>query len=296
MALFGTDLSTYNGEVDFDAIKRVGVKFAIVKATQGHSLYSNYYMFTDSKFKRNVEGLYKVGIPVGAYHFLTASNQSECEKEADYFLKTVEPYRDKISLYLACDAENYNNKYLLGLSKDELTSLINSFCSRIEAAGYHACHYTNTDHILSFINIDKLNYPVWQAHYGANIKKPIQAGDKLAIHQYTGTGTLPGISGLFDLNFGYKPLAILIIRDRCGYEEQTFDYISCFKSGEDILIKLADKLVERSLKPIRDPSTVKLASLMRYYCGFDKDQSDYLLAYKYADDLYRKMYLALLSK
>ena len=64
--LFGTDLSTYNGEVDFEALKRAGVRFAIVKATQGHSLTANYYMFVDSKFKRNVEGLSRVGIPVGA--------------------------------------------------------------------------------------------------------------------------------------------------------------------------------------------------------------------------------------
>ena len=296
MALFGTDLSTYNGDVNFDALKRAGVKFAMVKATQGHSLTGNYYMFSDSKFKRNVEGLYKVGIPVGAYHFLTASTSDECTREAEFFLKTVEPYRDKLTLYLACDAENYNNKYLLGLSRDKLTSLIDEFCRRVEAAGYPACHYTNTDHIASFINLDKLDYPIWQAHYGTNVKKPTQAGNKLAIHQYTGTGTLPGVTGIFDLNFGYGPLATLIIRDRCGYEDQTFDYINRFKTGEDILIKLADKLVDRALKPIRDPSTIKLASLMRYCCGFDKEQSDYLLAYKYAEDLYRKMYNALLAK
>ncbi len=295
MALFGTDLSTYNGEVDFDALKRAGVRFAMVKATQGHSLTANYYMFVDSKFKRNVEGLYRVGIPVGAYHFLTASNSEECDKEADFFIKTCEPYRDKLTLYLACDAENYNNKYLLGLSRDKLTSLIDQFCRRVEDAGYHACHYTNTDHITSFINLDKLDYPVWQAHYGSNVKRPAQAGDKLAIHQYTGSGTLPGVSGVFDLNFGYGPLAALIVRDRCGYEDQTFDYIGRSDFGEDILIKLADKLVERALRPIRDPSTIKLASLMRYCCGFNKEMSDYLLAYKYADDLYRKMYLALLN-
>lgn len=29
MALFGTDLSTYNGEVDFEALKRAGVRFAM---------------------------------------------------------------------------------------------------------------------------------------------------------------------------------------------------------------------------------------------------------------------------
>lgn len=295
MALFGIDLSRYNGNVDFAAVKRAGVRFAMVKASQGHSLSSDDYLFRDSKFARNIEGLHKVGIPVGAYHFFTAATLTDCRKEADFFIETVRPYRDKLTLYLACDAENYGNKYLQDLSRSELTALVGEFCRRVGDAGFESCHYTNTDHIRNYIDLSKLDYPVWQAHYGSNVSKPSDAGDKLAIHQYTGSGTLPGVSGAFDLNFGYAPLATLIVRERCGYEAQTFDYIGRFRGGEDILLRLADKLVERRLKPISDPSTPKLIALMRYYCGFDDAQSRYLSAYRYADDLYRKMYSACLA-
>ena len=89
--ILGIDVSTLNGDINFLAIKKAGVGFAMVKASQGHALYSKGYLFEDKRFARNLVGLHKVGIPVGAYHFFTASNLEETYKEADFFLKTVEP-------------------------------------------------------------------------------------------------------------------------------------------------------------------------------------------------------------
>lgn len=309
MALFGIDLSRHNGDVNFVAVKNAGVRFAMVKASQGHSLSASYSMFEDSKFKQNIEGLTKVGIPVGAYHFLTAATMRECWAEAEFFIKTVEPYRQKITLYLACDAENYGNKYLLSLNRAELTTIIGEFCRVVEKAGFLPCHYTNTDHIRSFIDLPRLDYPVWQAHYASSnaradsvrvTSRPTDAGNKLAIHQYTSNGTLNGVPGVFDLNFGYAPVAVLILRDRCGLEDQTFRYISEYEgtgssNGEDILMRLADKVVARGLKPLRDPCTPKLAVLLRSWCGLDAAQSAHLTAYKYADDLYYKLYSAMIK-
>ncbi|MBQ8510649.1 MAG: hypothetical protein IJ493_12150 [Clostridia bacterium] len=294
MALFGIDVSKYNGELPFAVLREAGVRFAMVKASQGHALTSDHYLFADSRFGANVEGFFKAGIPVGAYHFFTASTMDETLREADFFLSVVEPYREKISLYLACDAENYGNRWLSGLSRETLTTLIDAFCRRVEKAGFHACHYTNTDHIMNFIDADSLPWPVWQAHYGSNVSRPSHVGGKLAIHQYTGSGSISGATGVFDLNFGYGLLAERIIAARVGYEPQTFAYIRSHAKGEDILLRMTDKLVERSLNPIRNPDTPRLAALLRYHCGFDTAQTAHLLAYRYADDLFRKLYTSLL--
>ena len=295
MPLFGIDISKYNGDLDFAAVKRAGVRFAMVKATQGHSLNGKYYLFEDPKFRKNLEGLSKVGIPIGAYHFLTAGSRDECEKEANYFLKTVEPFCDKIALYLAVDAERYNNPWLEKLSRDELTEMIVQFCQIVELNGYNACHYTNSDHIKNFVNIDKIPYPVWQAHYGATVTKPLQAGDKLAIHQYTSTGSLSCVPGKFDLNFGYAPLAKLIIRNECGLEQQTFDYMDKYESGDYVLMNIAAKIVEKSLKEIKNPTPERLASCIKMHCRLLADDISYMMAYKYASELFRKIYKALLK-
>lgn len=298
MPLFGIDVSTNNGDFNHIAAKIAGVRFAMVKASQGHSLYSKgVYLFKDSKFARNVEGFHKVGIPVGAYHFFTASTLDDAYREADFFVKTVEPYREKISLYLACDAENYGNKWLAGLSRDELSALVAAFCHRVEEAGFKACHYTNTDHIRYHINIDKIPYPVWQAHYpeGGSVSKPTESGKKLAIHQYTSTGQLAGVVGNFDLNFGYALVARLIIKEKIALAEQTLDYIEKHTTGGDILTRLADKLVMRSLNPIKNPAYEKLVPLIRYHCALTNEETEYLAAYRWGVDLFNKLYAGMIK-
>ncbi len=296
MPLYGIDVSRYQKSINYTAARIAGVRFAMVKATQGHEMTGDAYLFCDPMFKAHVEGFHKVGIPVGAYHFFTATNIDETLCEADYFIKTVSPLRDKITLYLACDAENYNNKYLKRLNRAELSRLIDIFCSRIEAAGFKACHYTNTDHIRNYIDLQKIDFPVWQAHYIENgsVKRPNDAGDRLAIHQFTNEGQLPGVVGEYDCNFGYAPLARLIIGAYCGIMDVTLDYIGRYSTGDDILMKLADKVVAKQLNPIRNPIHEKLVAQVRLHCGLTVDEAAYLNSYTWAVDLYRKLYCGML--
>lgn len=297
MPIFGIDVSKNNGNLNFAAIRSSGVRFVMVKASQGHTLYSrDGYLFEDSRFALNVEGFHSVGIPVGAYHFFTASTLNEAYREADFFLKTVEPYRDRIDLYLACDAEVYDNPYIDKLSRAELTSLIDAFCRRVEAAGYHVCHYTNTDHIKNRIDLSRLDFPVWQARYIENgqTSRPAEAGDKLAIHQYTGSGQLPGVVGEFDHNFGYAPLSRLIIKSRTTIEDKTFDYIERYKTGDNILARLADMIVARDIKPLTAPTRERIVPLLRLKCRLTPDETAYLNSYKWAEELFFKLYTAML--
>ena len=292
MPLFGIDLSKWNGEVNFAGLKSAGVRFAFVKASQGHALTSAHYLFADSHFARNVEGLAKAGIPAGAYHFFTAATEAEADREAAFFLDTCRPLADKLPLYLACDAEVYGNRWLAGLERAKLSALIARFCRRVEAAGFAACHYTNTDHIRNYIDLDAIPYPVWQAHYpgGGSVRKPADAGERLAVHQYTDKGQLIGVPGQFDLNFGYGPLARRIIHLRMPLEAKTLDYIAAYSSGEAILTRIADKLVLRGLRAVRDTSHERLVALLRFHLGLSEGEIAHLDAYRWNRELFRKLY------
>lgn len=192
------DVSVHQGVIDWAKVKESGVDMAIIKATQGHSIVSSSTMFTDSKFTYNIRGAIDNRIPVGVYHFFTGRTKADAIAEADYFCKVIAPYKDRI-VFAFCDAENYNNKYLLGLSKSELTSRINQFCARVESNGYRAGHYTNIDHINSYINIKNIKYPAWVAKYGSG-KPDVQ---NMLIWQYTSTGRVDGINTNVDMNEGY---------------------------------------------------------------------------------------------
>lgn len=197
------DISRWNTVTNWNRVKASGVDLVIIKATQGHALTSSHYLFTDSKFHSHIKGAIAAGIPVGVYHFLTSKTDAEAAKEANYFCQVIRPYGDKIA-FAACDAENYGNEYLNGLSRTELTSRINTFCDFVKSCGYHAIHYTNVDHIQNYININQIPYPAWVASYGQ--KKPTVAGQKMIIWQYSDKGRVDGIAGNVDVNHGYFDL------------------------------------------------------------------------------------------
>src|SRR5208337_3723546 len=62
-AVHGVDVSKYQGNVDWQAVKEAGVAFAYIKATEGGD-------GADPKFLRNWAGAKIAGIPRGAYHFV----------------------------------------------------------------------------------------------------------------------------------------------------------------------------------------------------------------------------------
>lgn len=193
------DISKWQSVTSWGNVAK-NVDAVILKASQGRGLTSDTPSFTDPKFHTFAKAAISKGIPLGAYHFLTASTVAEAVKEADYFCNVIKPYRDSI-MFAVCDAENYNNKYLLGLSRAQLTDVINAFCLRVEASGFTAMHYTNVDHINNFIDINRIPYPCWCAAYGNT--KPTIAGNKLVIWQYTDKGKVSGIVGNVDMNHGY---------------------------------------------------------------------------------------------
>ena len=78
--VFGVDVSSYQGEVDWTVLAEQGVEFAFIKATEGSTLQ-------DRQFRSNWEGAQTAGIRPGAYHFL--SYDSPGETQAENFINQV---------------------------------------------------------------------------------------------------------------------------------------------------------------------------------------------------------------
>ena len=78
--VFGVDVSSYQGEVDWSALASQGVDFAFIKATEGSLLQ-------DRQFAANWAGAAAAGVRAGAYHFL--SYDSPGDTQADNFISTV---------------------------------------------------------------------------------------------------------------------------------------------------------------------------------------------------------------
>lgn len=70
----GIDISSHNGDIDFDRLVRDSIDFVMIKATEGTT-------FKDSRFQSNYRQARDAGIKaVGAYHFSGLTPTARCRR------------------------------------------------------------------------------------------------------------------------------------------------------------------------------------------------------------------------
>ena len=193
----GIDVSVYQGDINWAKVKADGIDFAIIKATQGRSV-SNASLrnFTDSKFAQNITGANRWGVRCGVYHFLTAQTVTEAMQEAEYFLSVIAPYQSVIDLWAVVDVEDDR----MPRDKTLLTQIVNTFCSRVQSAGYKPMVYTNPDWLKNRLN-DVSYWDLWLALWRNKANVPtVKQYPSLRVWQWGGE-TVDGINGKVDANF-----------------------------------------------------------------------------------------------
>lgn len=165
----GIDVSEWNGSINWRKVKSSGVTFAFIRA--GGRYYGSGAYFVDSKFAENVKNATAAGIDVGAYFYSQAINAAEARQEAAYTLNIVSSYN--LTLPIVMDYEYAWEGGLTGrlynahLSKSAATTVINTFCSTVEASGYVGMLYASKSVITDDMKITSINnkYPIWNAQY-----------------------------------------------------------------------------------------------------------------------------------
>ncbi len=89
----GIDVSEWNGEIDWRAVKAAGVDFAICRSSYGKSKF-------DPTFQRNVEGAHRAGLICGAYHYSYALTPADARSEAEYCKWLIENKSDRSHVVL----------------------------------------------------------------------------------------------------------------------------------------------------------------------------------------------------
>ena len=162
----GLDVSLFQGDIDWKKVKKDGYEFAMIKATQGKD-YGNPYSgcFEDPKFKQNIVHASDAGRLCGTYHYICAVTEAEAVKEAEYFCNAMKPYKDRIKLWAAVDAEDVNPPQFCGtVSKETLTKIIRAFCNTVKANGFKPMLYSNTSYLYYHLNQSELkDIPLWYA-------------------------------------------------------------------------------------------------------------------------------------
>lgn len=90
---------------------------------------------------------------------------------------------------------------LTSLGKPQLTNLVKYAMDILNQRKWYAGWYSYTNYINSYINASALaNYPLWVADYRSSLGYTGQYG----MWQYSGSGTVSGITGAVDLDYSYQ--------------------------------------------------------------------------------------------
>lgn len=200
-AMRGIDISEWQGAIDWKKVASDGVEFVMIRATHGKK--------TDVYFERNIKGALENNIVVGVYCCSYATTVDGVKAEAEYFLKTIEPYKNDILFPAAFDAEQ-DKQYKLGKAK--VTELILTFCKAVEEAGYTPVNYTNCSWLNNVIDkpkVEAAGIDTWVS-WPKSVKRfeqcPVDGVTKHphTMWQFSCVGKIDGINGDVDLNVCYE--------------------------------------------------------------------------------------------
>ncbi len=204
----GIDVSEWNGDIDWKMVKASGIDFAIIRVAGRY--YGGGGYFTDSNYKKNIEGALAAGLDVGVYIFSAAISTTEAKQEAAYTMNLIKNYN--ITLPVVMDYEYgpgpSGRLYEANLSRAQATNIINTFCYTVEAQGYVGMVYASKSVLVDDMNASAIasKYPVWNAQY--NDEDTLTSPH--SYWQYSSTGTVMGIDHATDMNFRYikKPATV----------------------------------------------------------------------------------------
>lgn len=195
MSTLGVDVSSYNGTIHWNKVKKAGYDFAILKVIRKD-------LTVDKRFEYNWEEVQKAGLTIkGVYNYSYATNVEKAVKDAQAVLKILNGR--KTTVWLDVEDKCQSN---LGFG---LISIINAYQKEIEKAGLSFGVYTGEvfykAHMKKWDN--RFSCPLWIARYGKNngtkdAKYQPQI-DTMVGWQFTSEGKVNGINGKVDLNVFY---------------------------------------------------------------------------------------------
>lgn len=196
-AKLGIDVSKWNKEIDWQAVKEEGIEFAIIRC--GYRGAASGALVIDPMYEQNIKGAIDAGIPVGVYFFTQAINEVEAVEEASMVINLIEDYDVDYPVFL--DSESAGGKGRADkLDAEERTKIHETFLETVSAAGYETGIYASKNWLNDRINMTDLStYKTWLAEYA-----DVPSYDEYYhMWQYTSKGTVDGIETHVDLNLCY---------------------------------------------------------------------------------------------
>lgn len=182
------DVSYHQGIIDWETAKN-HIAGAILRCGYGSDIESQ----DDKQWVRNITECERLGIPVGAYLYSYATNDSMAKSELNHFLRLIKGHTFQLPLYIDLEQSGTQN---------QAPNTAKIVCEGLKAAGYTPGIYANLNWWTNYLgSVSNLGYSKWIARY-ANLAEDYYKGS-YDIWQYSSSGSVPGLSGRIDMNHCY---------------------------------------------------------------------------------------------
>lgn len=229
------DISYYQPNVEYEKTAQDcdGVILRI-----GLTYWGKQEMGKDETFEKHYAGFKAQNCPVGVYYYSAADSVAMAEKEAEYCLSLMKSKQFELPIYY--DVENSQRQG--SLNKALLTQIVDTFCSKVEKAGYYVGFYASTSWLVNKMDTAALGkkYTLWKADYRTAYDKTISCD----MHQYTSGGAVAGINGRVDLSNCYVDFEKIIKEKGLnGFVAEIIERPTETKSEFENLSKEASRLI-----------------------------------------------------
>lgn len=184
----GIDVSDWQGYIDYSQVRASGIEVVYIKASQGSNIKDPYFDINYENAKAN-------GLKVGFYHFLTATNTEEAEKEAQFFASVISG--KEVDCKLVMDYEVFG-----GVSIEESNNIAQVFLESLKRlTNKEVIVYSDLSNARDRFGSNIAdNYELWLAYYGDynDLTDVETSWTKWIGIQYTDSGRVAGITGNVD--------------------------------------------------------------------------------------------------
>lgn len=231
----GIDVSRYQHKtdtggnylpLDWDAIKKQGYDFAILKAGE---LFKNgdesLTEYPSPVYEMDYADAKRAGFDVGVYFYSNALSVEAAKKEAEYLLTLLDGKTFEYPIFFDIEFKGENDeKY--NLSKKDLTDICIEFISTLQENGYYAALYTNNDFLKNYLQESKVTtlFDIWYSRPAYDEATGTvctewswqeKFGRQMNMWQFSHTGRIVDSEGntileKVDLNYAYKDYPSLI--------------------------------------------------------------------------------------
>lgn len=182
----GIDVSYYQDDIAWKRVRRSGIRFAFIRASDGLD-------HPDESFVKNWRGAKAAGVLRGAYQYFRPDQDATAQADA----LIVALAKDRGELPPVIDVETDGGK-----AAPELVAAVQAWIARVrDKLGVEPIVYTGPEFWREKAKgADITSQTLWVAHYTRNCPTVPSPWSRWTFWQYTDNGRVPGIEGAVDLD------------------------------------------------------------------------------------------------